>query len=308
MRSAEASASPVSIRDLPDGELEFASPDGEVVRYYPGRTLYLSLENLQERFSSASLDDGHAEPWLSHYLSGTGSLQRDFDISVLGAPETRVSHLPVCIRAAAPGGLGKASSERKGQRPVTDYEFAAFASSAGLAQLGFSAADREVGTKDAWWLELLTSEEIFQGLIQAVRERRLTNLAIGLHDMKGLYTTEHTLGPLNSRGHLVLRPSRHDPGARYPEPANGAIGFLHAGLEPLSLSSPDQQEDSDQGSQAQSRASAPASQVPVDLEPLLTAARRLEAYVASLRAPLVWLAAAGWAAAGAILLIGLLAR
>lgn len=258
----------IEMTEREDGSIEHADPDGLKRTYYPGRQVWLDLQDLQVwRHLRESEADG--APNLVMQAQGEARLE-DYDLSIIGEPTNKTRSVRVSVEARD---LGATLEEADNVLGIS------LSKPLGAAQLGFSRSDWEIGNSDEWWLSCYVTGDTLRGLADAVTTGALQSVKLGLR-LKDLYTTEHPMAPISGRANLFLRPNRGDNTIEWPQCATGYIIHLSMSLERVDMRPTEAKQDDD------SREHMEVREVPPD--PIAVAIGALTASVGGLRRTIKW--------------------
>ena len=206
----------VDVKDIGGGELQYTDTEGKSHTYYPSSRIWLNAQTLELLTFLREPQEPGELPQLMTRVRGTAVLE-DYSISVVGDPSSKVRKLSMMFAAEEPKARGE------GSEPGPD----AFESGElGRALLGFNRADWEIGNSDEWWVECYLPKSFIDNLVSEVRKGEIHGMQLSL-SLRGLYTTEHPMAPVSSRGHLFIRPNRRDNTVALPELATGAVRSIH---------------------------------------------------------------------------------
>jgi hypothetical protein len=217
----------VNVKDVEHGEILYTDKEGKQHTYYPCRSIWLEVQTLEVLTVVGDPKDG-AEPPLVTRVRGTAALE-DRSISVVGDPTSKVRQLSISFEA----GDWKPRAEEP-----NEGEFATFSSELGGAMLGFNRADWEIGNDDDWWISCFLPKPFVDALVADIRNGQLDCMKLGLA-LRGLYTSEHSLAPVSSRGDLFIRPDRKDNSLAIPDMAQGHVRAVHFTSAPRDLRRPE---------------------------------------------------------------------
>lgn len=243
----------VDVKDIERGEIQYTDADGKAHTYYPNRRIWLEVQTLELLTFLREPQEQGAEPQLVTRVRGTAVLE-DYSISVVGDPATRVRKLTIVLAAE--------EAQPKPEEPeVETFAFGQL----GRAMLGFNRADWEIGNSDEWWIECYLSKPFIEAMISDTRSGQIHGMQLSL-SLKGLYTTEHSMAPVSSRGHLFIRPNKRDNTIKLPELATGDVRSIHFASSSRDLRKPELLEPE-----------APlVTELPIEDDALLTAAEAPE--------------------------------
>ncbi|WP_172222918.1 hypothetical protein [Caenimonas soli] len=262
----------IEMTELEDGAIEHTGPDGLKRTYYPGRQIWLDLQDLQvwQHLRQHQKESEEGVPNLVTQVRGEARLE-DYDLSIIGELTNKTRSVRVAIE------VGDVSPALKEVDSVLGGLL--FNKPMGVAQLGFSRADWEIGNSDEWWLSCYVTEATLRALSDAVATGALQSLKLGLR-LKDLYTTEHPMAPISGKANLFLRPNRSDNTIECPECATGYIMHLSMSLARVDMRPTEVKEDDEDQEHMELR------EVPLD--PVAVAVAGLTASVGALRHTIKW--------------------
>jgi hypothetical protein len=256
------------------GELVETTPDGKEERYFlhPWGVRFIATElQLIQYFESRSSGDA-STPSLSWGINGKAWLEDDYGVAPIGEPKLRTRVFELQIRASEqPDLLVKQHSD--GQDVLGDIGMGTF----GQWHLGFYKGDWESRTEDTWYLALYFHSATLQPLIDAIKTRRLRQLALN-GDFRDLYSDAPPYVPLGP-SHLFLRPME-----RLNDSYLTARGFVEGMLlryEPLDVRPPAEPDD------AGETPSEPVAPV-LPPDPMLVAIQDLTLRIEATRKTIKW--------------------
>lgn len=179
------------------GEIEFTAGDGTTHTYYPSNVIWLDVLELEIITGLADPKDDQ-EPLIYTRLRGKARLHDD-SIAVIGDPATKVRELSITLEA----GDWKPKVEQPDEEGT--LSLLSLRSHKGTAMLSFNRADWEIGTDDEWWSACYLPRTFIDSLAAGLLSGELQSLSLSM-SLRGLYTTEHPLAPVSSRGDLYLKP------------------------------------------------------------------------------------------------------
>ncbi len=184
--------------------------------FKPNRRIWLEAQTLELLTFLREPQEQGDLPQLVTRVRGTAVLE-DYSISVVGDPTSKVRKLSIVLGAEEP------RATREAPEPGPDgFEFGQL----GRAMLGFNRGDWEIGNSDEWWVECYLPKPFIENLVAEVRNGEIHDMQLSL-SLRGLYTTEHTMAPVSSRGHLFIRPNKRDNTIDLPELATGSVQSIH---------------------------------------------------------------------------------
>lgn len=273
----------VPVTEREDKALEYTDPKGAKYAYYPGRHIWLDLQELQVwRHLKEAKDDG--PPTFVLQLQGVGRLE-DYGISVMGEPDNRTRSLKVILDH---GDIAAAKVEAE-----KDTESFMYSAPLGRAFLGFSRADWEIGNRDEWWLSCYVTKETLEGLSKTVTSGSAKSVKLGVR-LANIYSDDHPMAPVSSKAHLFLRPDRKDNTINNPENARGYVLHLSVAEAAVDMRPVEVPQEDDTQEHMEVRELPP--------DPVAAAIDRLTVAIAGLRSSLKWV---GGIAAAALVILAL---
>ncbi len=253
----------VDVKDSEHGEILYTDADGKQHTYYPNRSIWLEVQTLEVLTVLAESRQEGAEPQLMTRVRGTAVLE-DRSISVVGDPDSRVGQLTINLSAV------EWPLEPEEQEPgISRSAYGQL----GRAVLGFNRADWEIGNSDEWWIECYLPKPFIEAMVADIRSGQMHGMQLSLA-LRGLYTTEHSLAPVSSRGHLFIRPDKRDNTINRPELATGDVRAIHFASASRDLRKPEPQEpEEDFLPEAEEAATTTAPEDPVAAAVALLGAR-----------------------------------
>ncbi|WP_321910898.1 MULTISPECIES: hypothetical protein [unclassified Paraburkholderia] len=212
-----------------DHVLEFVGRDHEKRTYYPARSMWLKLEQLQVAQQLVEPLDEDRQPILSTSLHGVAHLDGQ-ELSIIGIPDQATRTLQVSFEAR-----DVSTADRLGLRALEDELGNSLSDVAlGTARLGFNSADEETGEPEQWWLACHIPPACLQVLAQAISEGQLGAVELGL-TMRHIYTAESPAANPARQPRLFLRPSDSDDTIEWPSIATGFVTNLRIDFATASL-------------------------------------------------------------------------
>lgn len=214
----------VDLKDIEHGEILYTDTDGKTHTYYPTRNIWLEVQTLEVLTILGDPKEEGAEPPLLNRVRGAAMLE-DRSISVVGDPESKVRTLTISFEAG--------DWRPKPEEPKPEL-FPSMHTYLGGAMLGFNRADWEIGNSDDWWIVCYLPKLFIEALVTDIRSGQLYGMKLSLV-LRDLYTTEHRMAPVSSRGHLFIRPNKRDNTIGLPEIATGHVCAIHFASASLDL-------------------------------------------------------------------------
>lgn len=261
----------VDVKDVDHGEILYTDTDGKKHTYYPTHSIWLDVQTLEVLTILGEPKEEGAEPPLVTRVRGTAALE-DYSISVVGDPEPKVRTLTISLSASE--WCTKPEEPEPGMFPSMHREL-------GGAMLGFNRADWEIGNSDEWWIECYLPKPFIEALVADVRSSQLHGMKLSLA-LRGLYTTEHSMAPVSSRGHLFIRPDKRENTVDHPEMATGHVRSVHFASASRDLRKPEPPEPEETFDSEEESPAAPPE------DPVATAVAILGARVEQMRGTVKW--------------------
>ncbi|KVC27373.1 Na/Pi cotransporter family protein [Burkholderia pseudomultivorans] len=218
----------IEIRECAGHTLECIGADGNVQTYYPVKSLWLTLQDIQvvTRLEPAG---GAACSTLSTYVQGTASLD-DCRLSIIGEAHnsTRTVHITFAAREIG-------ATERRGLRALQDELGIALSDDPlGTARLGYNESDDEMQEPAQWWALCDVPASSMQALADGVEAGRVTAVKAGLC-LRGVYTSAPSGAPQAGGLRVFLRPGQDGSPVETPPSASGYVVYLAIDLPKVSL-------------------------------------------------------------------------
>ncbi|MDN7905221.1 Na/Pi symporter [Burkholderia diffusa] len=218
----------IEIRECADRTLQHVSADGSVQTYYPAKSLWLTLQDIQviRRLEPAG---GTTHSMLSTYVQGTASLD-DCCLSIIGdgQNDTRTVHITFAARE-----IGE--TERRGLRKLQDELGIAHSDDPlGTARLGYNESDDEILEPAQWWAMCDVPASSMQALADGVETGQVTAVKAGLC-LRDVYTSIPSGAALTSEFRVFLRPVEGSSTLETPATASGYVVYLAIDLPKVSL-------------------------------------------------------------------------
>lgn len=261
----------VDVKEAEHGEIVYTDQDGKARTYYPAHTIWMSVQALELLTVLNELKEEGGEPNLVTRVRGTALLE-DRSISVVGDPKSKTRTLSITLEAS------DWRPKREEQAPGL---LAAAIGDVGGAALGFSRADWEIGNSDDWWCSCYLPKLFIEALVAEIRSGQLNDLKVSIQ-LRRLYTTEHPMAPVSSRGDLLIRPDLKDNTLSNPDSPFGWTRSVVFSSNSRDLRKPEPTEPS----YAEDVASDPP---PIVEDQVATAVAILAARVELVRGTLKWL-------------------
>ncbi|OIT13539.1 hypothetical protein BL241_03120 [Ralstonia solanacearum] len=280
----------VDVKDIEHGEILYTDTDGKQRTYYPNRSIWLEVQTLEVLTILGEPKEEGAEPLLMTRVRGTALLE-DHSISVVGDPESRVRQLSISLA------IGEWPPKPEGSEPGN---VPSMFGQLGRAMLGFNRADWEIGNSDEWWIECYLPKPFIEAMVADIRSGQINGMQLSLA-LRGLYTTEHSMAPPSSRGHLFIRPNKRDNSIEHPELATGDVRAIHFASASRDLRKHEPQEP-EAAFTAEPRAPEGTflAEAEVPEDPVATAVEHLGARFDKMRATVKWV---GGLIVGALLIL-----
>ncbi|EHP40296.1 Na/Pi-cotransporter II-like protein [Cupriavidus basilensis OR16] len=265
----------LEIREHRGHTLELLSADGKTQAYYPAKSLWLTLQDLQvvQQLESAG---GDAQSTLSTYIHGTASFD-DCRLSIIGESESSTRTVQISFAARE-----VSTADGKGLREWQEELGIALSDvPLGAARLGYNRSDHEMQEPEQWWASCLVPESSLQALSEGVADGRLTAVKVGLC-LRGVYISEEqAVADFSGESCVCLRPGKSDNAMESPEIADGYVVHLSLDLTKVSLRGLEQSESAHDGLVLQEQIN------PTEADAVSVLVEKLGKLVASLK----WLAA-----------------
>lgn len=218
----------IEIRECAGHTLEHIEADGNVRTYYPVKSIWLTLQDIQvvTRLEPAG---GATCSTLSTYVQGTATLD-DCWLSIIGEPQhhTRTVHITFAAREIG-------VTERRGLRALQDELGIALSDDPlGTARLGYNEPDDEMHEPARWWVSCNVPASSLQALADGVEAGRVTAVNAGLC-VRGVYTSAPSGVPPADGLPVFLRPGQDGSPADTPPSASGYVVYLAIDLPKVSL-------------------------------------------------------------------------
>jgi len=218
----------IEITERKGHTLEHVGADGNMQTYYPAKSLWLTLQDLQvvQQLEPAG---GETQSTLSSYIHGTARFD-DCRLSIIGESgnstrTVRVSFAAREIRIADPQGLREWQDELG--TTFSDVPL-------GTARLGYNRADYEMQEPDQWWAWCHVPQSSMQALSEGVEEGRLTAVKVALC-LRDVYMSDQADADFPGESCLFLRPGKSSSTMESPEIATGYVVHLTLDLARVSL-------------------------------------------------------------------------
>ncbi|MFM0030723.1 Na/Pi symporter [Paraburkholderia madseniana] len=230
----------IEIRERGGHTLEHAGADGKTQTYYPARSLWLTLQDLQvvQQLEPAG---GETQTTLSTYIQGIACLD-DCRLSIIGESEnrTRVVHVSFAAREIS-------MADRQDLREWQDELGTTFSDvPLGTARLRYNRPDHEMQEPDQWWASCRVPECSMQALSQGIEEGQLNAVKVGLC-LRNVYISDQPSADFPAESCLFLRPGKSGSTMESPEIASGYVVHLTLDLAKVSLRQYEQNESSHEG-------------------------------------------------------------
>ncbi|MEZ0601961.1 Na/Pi cotransporter family protein [Paraburkholderia sp. IW21] len=220
------------VKECSGHSLEQVGADGKTKTYYPARSLWLTLQDLQI-VQQLEPTEGETQSTLSTNVRGTACFD-DVRLSIIGEPGNSTRKVQVSFAAREIH-----AADRQGLREWQDELGTTFSDvPLGVARLGYNRADGEMQEPDQWWATCLVPESSMKALIQGVEAGRLTAVKVGLC-LRDVYMLRPVLADLPDESCLFLRPGRENSATESPEVAVGYLVHLALDLGKVSLRPPE---------------------------------------------------------------------
>ncbi|RQS60982.1 Na/Pi cotransporter family protein [Burkholderia sp. Bp8963] len=218
----------IEIRECAGHALEQIAADGNVQAYYPAKSLWLTLQDIQvvRRLESAG---GATHSTLATYVQGTASLD-DCCLSIIGEGQTNTRTVHITFAAREVG-----VTERRGLRELQDELGIAFSDDPlGTARLGYNESDDEMQEPAQWWAWCDVPASSMQALADGVEAGQVTAVKAGLC-LRGVYTSIPSGAAPAGGFHAFLRPGKDGSTLEAPATASGYVVYLAIDLPKVSL-------------------------------------------------------------------------
>ncbi|AFQ50489.1 Na/Pi cotransporter family protein [Burkholderia cepacia] len=218
----------IEIRECASHTLEHLGADGNVQTYYPAKSLWLTLQDIQvvRRLEPAG---GATHSTLSTYVQGTASLD-DCCLSIIGEGQnhTRTVHITFAAREIG-------ATERRGLRELQDELGIAHSDDPlGTARLGYNESDAEMQEPAQWWAWCDVPASSMQALADGVEAGRVTAVKAGLC-LRDVYTPIPSGAAPTDGFRVFLRPGEDGNTLETPATASGYVVYLAIDLPKFSL-------------------------------------------------------------------------
>ena len=262
----------IDVREAERGSIVYKDKSGKETSYYPTRTAWLEIEDLQVMVVLGDTPKDAKEGVLVTRIRGIARLE-DRSLSVVGDPTTKTRTLTISFETG---------DWRPKREPAEEIEGFGLLSTTELggAMLGFNRADWEIGNENEWWASCYLQASFVQALETAIKDGHLAGVKVGL-SLRGLYTSEGDWAPVSERGDLFIRPNRADNTLAIPDMANGFVRGIHFTRAKVDLRRPAPIEDEDF-----SEDEKPTPAIPID--PVAIAVDVLSARMEKLRITVKW--------------------
>ncbi|NIE61546.1 MULTISPECIES: Na/Pi symporter [unclassified Burkholderia] len=218
----------VEIRECAGHALECIDTDGNTQTYYPAKSLWLTLQDIQvvRRLEPAG---GTTHSTLSTYVQGTASLD-DCCLAIIGKAQnnTRTIHITFAAREIG-------VTERRGLRELQDELGIALSDDPlGTARLGYNESDDEMQEPAQWWALCDVPASSMQALADGVEARQVTAVKTGLC-LRGVYTSIPSGAAPTGGFRAFLRPGKDGSTLEASATASGYVVYLAIDLPKVSL-------------------------------------------------------------------------
>ncbi|KVN30535.1 Na/Pi cotransporter [Burkholderia pyrrocinia] len=218
----------IELSECADHTLQHVSADGKVQTYYPAKSVWFTLQDIQviRRLEPA---EGATYSMLSTYVQGTASLD-DCCLSIIGGVpnDTRTVHITFAAREIG-------MIERRGLRELQDELRIAFSDEPlGTARLGYNQSDDEMQEPAQWWALCDVPASSIQALVDSVETGQVTAVKAGLC-LRGIYTSVPSGAALTGGFRVFLRPGEDGGASGAPAPVSGYVVYLAIDLPKVSL-------------------------------------------------------------------------
>ncbi|WP_321795786.1 Na/Pi symporter [Burkholderia sp. BCC1988] len=208
--------------------IEHLGADGNVQTYYPAKSLWLTLQDIQvvRRLEPAG---GTTHSTLSTYVQGTASLD-DCCLSIMGDVQnsTRTIHITFAARE-----IGQ--PERHGLRELQDELGITHSDEPlGTARLGYNESDDEMQEPAQWWAWCDVPASSMQALADGVEAGQVTAVKAGLC-LRDVYTSIPPGAVLTGGLRVFLRPGEDGNALKAAPIASGYVVYLAIDLPKVSL-------------------------------------------------------------------------
>jgi len=218
----------VEIRECASHALECIGADGNVQTYYPAKSLWLTLQDIQvvRRLEPAG---GTTHSTLSTYVQGTASLD-DCCLSIIGKAQNNTHTVHITFAAREIG-----VTERHGLRELQDELGIAFSDDPlGTARLGYNESDDEMQEPAQWWALCDVPASSMQALADGVEAGQVTAVKAGLC-LRDIYTSIPSGVALTGASRAFLRPGKDCSTLEGAATASGYVVYLAIDLPKVSL-------------------------------------------------------------------------
>ncbi|RQR38031.1 Na/Pi cotransporter family protein [Burkholderia sp. Bp9143] len=218
----------IDIRAGANHTAEHLGTDGNVQTYYPAKSLWLTLQDIQvvRRLEPAG---GTTHSTLSTYVQGTASLD-DCCLSIIGEARnnTRTIHITFAAREVG-------ETERRGLRELQDELGITHSDDPlGTARLGYNESDDEMQEPARWWALCDVPASSMQALADGVEAGQVTAVKAGLC-LRDVYTSNPPGAALTGGFRVFLRPGEDGNTLKAPATASGYVVYLAIDLPKVSL-------------------------------------------------------------------------
>ncbi|MGU7784624.1 Na/Pi cotransporter family protein [Burkholderia sp. PU8-34] len=218
----------IEIRECVGHTLEHIGADGNVQTYYPAKSLWLTLQDIQvvRRLEPAG---GTSYSTLSTYVQGTASLD-DCCLSIMGEAQnnTRTVHITFAAREIG-------VTERRGLRDLQDELGIALSDDPlGTARLGYNPADDEMRESARWWALCDVPASSMQALADGIEAGQVTAVQAGLC-LRGVYTSIPPGAAPTGGFRAFLRPGTDGSALDAAATASGYVVYLAIDLPKVRL-------------------------------------------------------------------------
>lgn len=212
-----------------DHALEHVEFDGGKQTYFPAKSMWLKMEQLQVVQQLSEPLDAGKQPTLSTSLRGVANLDGQA-LSIIGDAGNAARTVEVSFEAR-----DVSRADRLGLRELED-ELGLSLSDVplGTARLGVNRADAETGEPDRWWLACHIPEACIHALSRAMSDGQLGAVELGLA-LRHLYTAESAMADPLRDPDLFLMPNKSDGTLDWPEIATGYVTHLRIDLASTQL-------------------------------------------------------------------------
>ncbi|MBN3785917.1 Na/Pi symporter [Burkholderia sp. Ac-20353] len=215
----EAAQNRSEIRECAGHALEQIGADGNVHAYYPAKSLWLTLQDIQvvRRLEPAG---GATHSTLATYVQGTARLD-DCCLSIIGEGQTNTRTVHITFAAREIG-----VTERRGLRELQDELGITFSDDPlGMARLGYNESDDEMQEPAQWWAWCDVPASSMQALADGVEAGQVTAVKAGLC-LRGVYTSTPSGAAPTGGFRAFLRPDKDGCTLEAPATASGYVVYL----------------------------------------------------------------------------------